>query len=176
MLARPAAPAMLRSFRPSAPALRNALAAHAASGVAYASAPDSTVLPPASIAVASPHRCRSRRPVINAPPPASARTVHSLHLRTWYGQGALPFAALWRASPFSMACLRCRAAVLPRPAFDIVSTVIVFTFTDAGEPGGTNGTPPPDTAAYLITSGSGTVVLNVPATALTFGDQQAHAQ
>jgi hypothetical protein len=53
---------------------------------------------------------------------------------------------------------------------------IHFVFTDAGEPGGTNGTPPPDTAAYLITDSTGTVVLNVPATALTFGNQQAHAQ
>jgi hypothetical protein len=53
---------------------------------------------------------------------------------------------------------------------------IVFTFTDAGEPGGTNGAPLPDTAAYLITNGSGTVVLSVPATALTFGNHQAHAQ
>ena len=53
---------------------------------------------------------------------------------------------------------------------------IHFVFTDAGEPGGTNGNPPPDTAAYLITDAGGTVVLNVPATALTFGNQQAHAQ
>ena len=52
---------------------------------------------------------------------------------------------------------------------------IHFTFTDAGEPGGTNGAPPPDTAAYLIIDGSGTVVLSVPATALTFGNHQAHA-
>ena len=53
---------------------------------------------------------------------------------------------------------------------------IHFTFTDAGEPGGTNGTPPPDTAAFLIIDGSGTVVLSVPATALTFGNHQALAQ
>ena len=53
---------------------------------------------------------------------------------------------------------------------------IHFTFTDAGEPGGTNGTPPPDTAAYLIIDASGSVVLSVPTTALTFGDHQAHAQ
>ena len=53
---------------------------------------------------------------------------------------------------------------------------IHFVFTDAGEPGGTNGTPPPDTAAYLITNSSGTVVLSVPRTPLTFGNQQAHAQ
>ena len=53
---------------------------------------------------------------------------------------------------------------------------IHFKFTDAGEPGGTNGTPPPDTAAFLIIDGSGSVVLSVPTTALTFGDHQAHAQ
>src|SRR5437773_1002367 len=47
------------------------------------------------------------------------------------------------------------------------AATIHFTFTDAGEPGGTNGAPPPDTAAYLIINGSGTVVLSVPATALT---------
>ena len=53
---------------------------------------------------------------------------------------------------------------------------IVFTFTDAGEPGGATGNaaPPPDTAAYLIIDGSGTVVLSVPATALTYGNHQAH--
>jgi len=55
------------------------------------------------------------------------------------------------------------------------AATIHFTFTDAGEPGGTNGAPPPDTAAYLIINGSGTVVLSVPATALTFGNHQAHA-
>ena len=53
---------------------------------------------------------------------------------------------------------------------------IHFRFTDAGEPGGTNGTPPPDTAAYLIISASGTVVLDVPTTALTFGNHQARGQ
>src|SRR5437667_4069641 len=53
---------------------------------------------------------------------------------------------------------------------------IVFTFTDAGEPGGNTGNaaPPPDTAAYLIINGSNTVVLSVPATALTYGNHQAH--
>src|SRR5207249_1836661 len=53
---------------------------------------------------------------------------------------------------------------------------INFTFTDAGEPGGTNGTPPPDTAAYLITDASGTVVLSVGDTALTYGNHQAISQ
>ena len=53
---------------------------------------------------------------------------------------------------------------------------IHFTFTDAGEPGGTNGTPPPDTAAFLITDAFGTVVLSVPDTALTYGNHQALAQ
>ena len=53
---------------------------------------------------------------------------------------------------------------------------IHFTFTDAGEPGGTNGTPPPDTAAFLITDASGNVVLSVPRTALTYGNHQALSQ
>ena len=53
---------------------------------------------------------------------------------------------------------------------------IHFTFTDAGEPGGTNGTPPPDTAAFLITDASGTVVLSVGDTALTYGNHQAISQ
>ncbi len=53
---------------------------------------------------------------------------------------------------------------------------IHFLFTDAGEPGGTNGTPPPDTAAFLIIDASCTVVLNVPPTALTFGNHQAISQ
>ena len=57
---------------------------------------------------------------------------------------------------------------------DKAASTIYFSLTDAGEPGGTNGAPPPDTAAYLITGPSG-VVLNVPATALAFGNHQAHA-
>ena len=59
---------------------------------------------------------------------------------------------------------------------DKAASTIYFSLTDAGEPGGTNGAPPPDTATYLIINASGTVVLYVPPTALTFGNQQAHAQ
>ena len=57
-----------------------------------------------------------------------------------------------------------------------IGATIHFKFTDAGEPGGANGTPPPDTAAFLITDASGTVVLSVGDTALTYGNHQAISQ
>lgn len=70
---------------------------------------------------------------------------------------------------------------------------IHFVFTDVGEPGGTNGTPPPDTAFYDIkdsggnqvlkvgeltmisqTDPDGTFTFNVGGIPLTFGNHQAH--
>jgi hypothetical protein len=51
---------------------------------------------------------------------------------------------------------------------------IDFVLTDAGEPGGTNGAPPADTSTYVIMDRDGNTVLSVPATNLTFGNQQAH--
>ena len=50
----------------------------------------------------------------------------------------------------------------------MAGATITFTFVDAGEPCTS------DTAAYLIKDSMGNVVLNVPPTFLTNGNQQTH--